>query len=264
MPQGRIILNSISGSKKMPQLKTDGARLLYTWLLTHLDINGCYSADPETVSHQVFTKLKRPIKSVASYLEDMANVGLIILYQVNGEDYLWVPDFIQKQPHLNPKREAFPIIPLPSNEQLVSRLGVEYELVVSNSTLSKVKVKQSKVKQSKGEVKEKEEQTQISSFESPQNQTKRFFQAVKDGSMEFTEFVKGLAERNNGDEGVIKNEVLKFTAYWTERSQVGKYERWELQRTFEVMRRLATWFGNVDKFKGFTTQVNKGCKFIGI
>ena len=258
MPIGRIILSSISGSKKMPLLKTDGARLLYTWLLTHLDVNGCYSADPETVNNKVFTKLKKPIKTIASYLEDLANNGCIILYQVNGEDYLWVPDFVEKQPHLNPEREAFPIIPLPNKEQLTSRSGVSYELVVSNSTLSKVNVKVNV----KDKVNINGAQNQISSFNSPQNETRRFFQAVKDGSIELVEFVKALAEKNRADENIIKNEILKFVNYWTEKSQTGKYERWELQRTFEVNRRMATWFGNVDKFKGFTTQIRKEIKFV--
>lgn len=243
----------------MPQLKTDGARLLYTWLLTHVDVNGCHSADPEIVKNRIFTKLKKTFKAVAFYLEDLADVGSLILYQSNGEHYLFIPDFVEKQPYLNPEREAKPTIPLPTPDQLTSRTGVQYELVVSNSnTIIKVKVKVNV----KDKVNVNEAQTQVSSFESPQNQTKRFFQAVKDGSVEFTEFVKSLAEKNNGDENLIKNEILKFTAYWTEKSQTGKKERWELQRTFEVMRRLATWFGNIDKFKGFTTQIKREVKFV--
>jgi len=138
MPQGRILLKSISTSKKMPILKTDGARLLYTWLIAHVDVNGCFSGDAEVVKGKVFTKLHKSKKSVAGYLQDLADVGSIILYETNGEIFLHVPDFVEKQPSLNPDREAKPVIPPPTPDQLQT-----------NSRLTLLKVKESKVKESK-------------------------------------------------------------------------------------------------------------------
>ena len=123
MPAGRIILKSISQSRKLALLKTDGARLLYTWLLTHLDINGCFSGDPEIVNGQVFTRLKKPVRKVEEYLTDLNEVGLVIRYQANGDAFLHVPDFQDKQPNLNPDREAKSDIPLPPPELLQSKSG---------------------------------------------------------------------------------------------------------------------------------------------
>lgn len=40
---------------------------------------------------------------------------------------------------------------------------------------------------------------------------------------------------------MAKREVAKFVGYWTEPSHNGKKQRWELQKTFEVRRRLVTW-----------------------
>jgi uncharacterized phage protein (TIGR02220 family) len=144
MPAGRIILKSISQSRKLALLKTDGARLLYTWLLTHLDINGCFSGDPEIVNGQVFTRLKKPVRKVEEFLADLDDVGLVIRYQANGDTFLHVPDFQDKQPNLNPEREAKSEIPLPSPELLQSRSGAGQDEVQKKSLLSKVK--QSKVK----------------------------------------------------------------------------------------------------------------------
>lgn len=138
MPQGRIILKRISESKRLPQLRSDGARLLYTWLIPHVDVNGCYSADPEVIKGKVFTKLHKSTKTVASYLEDLGNIGLIVLYNTNGENYLYIPDFVEKQPSLKPDREAKTTIPLPTQEQLKTKTGV-----------NPPKVKESKVKESK-------------------------------------------------------------------------------------------------------------------
>lgn len=54
---------------------------------------------------------------------------------------------------------------------------------------------------------------------------------------------KGLNEEN------IKSELLKFISYWTELNPSGKKQRWQTQKTFEVSRRLATWFSNLNNFK---------------
>jgi len=124
MPQGRIILKSICQSKKMPKLKTDGARLLYTWLLTNLDINGCFSGNIQDIKGQIFTRLKHSLKTIESYLQDLEKNDLIVRYEVDEEDYIFVPDFVKKQPKLRADREAEPTIPLPTQEQLRSNSGV--------------------------------------------------------------------------------------------------------------------------------------------
>lgn len=113
MPVGRILLKSISNSKKIPKLKTDGARLLYTWLIAHLDINGCYYGEAEIIKGQIFTRLKKSTKTIEAYLVDLENTGLIIRYEKNEEKYLNVPDFQSKQPNLRPDRESKGVIPPP-------------------------------------------------------------------------------------------------------------------------------------------------------
>ena len=51
------------------------------------------------------------------------------------------------------------------------------------------------------------------------------------------------------NQGVPKDltlrELLKFKNYWTEPTKNGKKQRWELQKTFDVERRLGTWFRNI-------------------
>lgn len=144
MPVGRIILKSISESKKVSDLKTDGARLLYTWLITHLDVNGCFSGDPQVIKGKVFTRLEKTNKIVEDYLKDLEQVKLILRYQVNGDIFLNVPDFVEKQPSLNPDREAETTIPLPTPD-----------LIESLSRVNPLKVKLSKDKISKDKEKEK-------------------------------------------------------------------------------------------------------------
>ena len=141
MPQGRIILKAISESKKLSNLSCDGARLLYTWLIPHLDVNGCFSGDPEVVRGKVFTRLKKSVEIVEKYLSELESADLVVRYPANGDIFLCVPDFTDKQPHLQPSKEGKPRIPEPTPDQLRS-----------NSHRSKVK--QSKVKQSKVKTKD--------------------------------------------------------------------------------------------------------------
>lgn len=135
MPQGRIVLKVICQSKKLADLKTDGARLLYTWLMPNVDINGCFSGDPRVINGQVFTRLKKTEKTIETYLEDLVSVGLVVWYEANGDLFLQIPDFVDRQPSLNPDKEAESAIPPPTPEQLQG-----------NSRLTPRKVKQSKVK----------------------------------------------------------------------------------------------------------------------
>ena len=143
MPQGRIILKSISQSRKLSELKTDGARLLYTWLIPNLDIEGRFSGDEDVIKGQLFTRLKKTVREISKYLTDLAEVGLIIWYECENDKYLQVPDFMARQPSLNPSKEAKSTIPAPTPAQLQS-----------NSVPTPPKVKGSKVKQSKPEYSE--------------------------------------------------------------------------------------------------------------
>lgn len=124
MPQGRIVLKRICQSKKLASLKTDGARLLYTWLITNVDVNGCFSGDPQVIKGQIFTRLKKSYKTIEQYISDLEQNKLIIRYTVNGDIFLNIPDFVEKQPYLNREREGKTNIPPPTQEQLMSNSGV--------------------------------------------------------------------------------------------------------------------------------------------
>lgn len=123
MPIGRILLKSISESRKLAELETDGARLLFTWLIPHCDINGCFSGDLDIIKGQVFTRLKKTDEEIGAYLSDLQSVGLIARYESNGDQFIFLPSFEEKQPYLNPKKEAKPKIPRPTPEQVQTNSG---------------------------------------------------------------------------------------------------------------------------------------------
>lgn len=63
--------------------------------------------------------------------------------------------------------------------------------------------------------------------------------------------------QNGVPEDIARKEIEKFTNYWIELNPTGKKQRWEQQKTFEVQRRLATWFGNISKFGNNNLQKSK-------
>lgn len=54
--------------------------------------------------------------------------------------------------------------------------------------------------------------------------------------------------------GPVHRELQKFIAYWTEPTKSGKKQRWELEPTFDVKRRLGTWFRNASERSASSTQ----------
>ncbi len=117
------MLKRICESRKLALLKSDGARLLFTWLIPNVDVNGCFSGDPEVVKGKIFTRLKKPINTVEKYLQDLHDVELILRYNISGDDYLYIINFSEHQPHINPEREGKTEIPQPTPEQLRSNSG---------------------------------------------------------------------------------------------------------------------------------------------
>lgn len=140
MAKGRMLQKRISKSNKMVALSSDTVRLLYTWLLAHLDINGNFYADPVMVNNLVFTRLGHSVKVVASALDELEANGLIVRYVIDGEQYLNYPDFQEKQPKLQPDREGKPDIPDITPELLQSK---------SRVTQTQNKIKESKLKENK-------------------------------------------------------------------------------------------------------------------
>ena len=88
----------------------------------------------------------------------------------------------------------------------------------------------------------------------PSQEAKLFFNDVDE-----QERILWNLEAKGFDCTIAKNELAKFISYWSELNKSGSKQRWELERTFEVGRRLATWFSRVKEFSG---QSNKGKEII--
>lgn len=108
--------------------------------------------------------------------------------------------------------------------------------------LSKVKLSKVKLSESGGETPPTPSQIALDFFS---NEEKR------------REFGKQLAEQHNVDIQFIASEIRKFVSYWTELNKSGTKQRWQQEKTFEVNRRLNTWFSNIKNFGNSQVRTRK-------
>ena len=113
MADGRMLKKAICTSRKLAALKTDTARLLYTWILPHLDIEGRFFADPDIIKGSIVPRVKNITPEIIEdCLEDMQENNLLIIYQANGDCFLEYTKFSDHQ-YLRKDREKPSEIPNP-------------------------------------------------------------------------------------------------------------------------------------------------------
>lgn len=145
MAQGRMLKRKITKSKKIAALKSDKARLLWFYLLPFTDAEGRIEADVEDIREDILRKQRKgfSLQRIKECLDDLHRVGLIILYSVNGKDYLEYTRFLDEQ-NIRKDKEAESEIPAPNMEQVQDKDGSGTAL--PTLSLSKDKIKLSKKK----------------------------------------------------------------------------------------------------------------------
>jgi hypothetical protein len=134
MVEGRLLKKSVSTSTKLAELTNDSARLLYTWLIPHLDVNGRFYADPGQIKTEIVPRLASfTVENVQAYLEDMQSKELLVIYERQGKKYLQVKRFNTHQ-KIDRKKEAEPTIPAPPQTALFSDEAEEKKKDVSAAT----------------------------------------------------------------------------------------------------------------------------------
>lgn len=97
MAEGRMLKKGISQSHEFAALQAVKAQLLYVLILPHLDIKGRMKADPRIIKGIVVPLLNFSCRKIWEYERDMHKVGLIKLYNSNGQWYLEATKFIDLQ-----------------------------------------------------------------------------------------------------------------------------------------------------------------------
>lgn len=103
----RMLKDSIRTSKTVNSM-TDFQFRVWVYLITYVDDYGRGSADPELIKGFVFPRRKRISESdIEKALADLAGMGCIHLYDVDGESYFCFPNWGKHQ-RIQTKRSLFP------------------------------------------------------------------------------------------------------------------------------------------------------------
>lgn len=118
MARGRLISRTLGSSRKFAALAVNAGRLgefaqaLYPLLVSHSDDFGRQAGDAFTVKHAVFPTSPRREADFAAALLAMDRVGIVQLYEADGQQVVQIVDFDEHQPGLTKRtRSRFPGIP---------------------------------------------------------------------------------------------------------------------------------------------------------
>ncbi len=110
MATGRMLKASIRTSRTVNSL-SDFQFRLWAYLITYVDDFGRGSSDPELLKGLVFPRRKGVTeKQIQEALSVLANTGMIALYEVDDESYLYFPKW-EKHQRMRNKVSAYPAPP---------------------------------------------------------------------------------------------------------------------------------------------------------
>ena len=144
------------------------------------------------------------------------------------------------------------------------------ELVKDRTSTSKEKLIQlvKTPKHTKDNTKDNTKERGADSPPTPKDNTKFFFKGITDFLQKIpsseAEAMKELLRKISLEQGieslsrkkVFWDEIVKFGDYWQERDHLGKREKWEMEKTFEVEKRLQTWLRRAGQWSKPVGQTN--------
>ncbi len=262
MAKNRYIETTFWIDKYIRTLDRDG-KLLFVYLLTNsfTTIAGIYEIPLE----QMALDTKIPQEKVDELLKKFETDKKVFYI----EDYVYFPKFIEHQSTTSPKVGAgilnclqdVPAKILAKLVEIDKELGYSTDKVsISSDSVSialdiykykykfKYEYKYNSPHLEETDSTSKEEEKKIT----PLDETSRFFSEPK-----FQEEIAQFLIDRGVPKPLATRELTKFISYWTEPTKSGKKVRWQLQPTFEIKRRLSTWFRNIQEFnKAGTSQRN--------
>lgn len=211
------ILRDWTDSETVDMLTVHAERF-FTRLIMKVDDYGRYSANLKMLKSTLFP-LKTDVREtdIARWITECEKSGLIVLYSVACKEYLQINNFKQT---LRQKHEKYPKPPLVENCE------------ADDTHVHSICIPETK----RNETESEEERNSGASAPDPkkielEKRQKQFYQSLVPFVNEFG-----------------KKMIRAFFDYWTEPNKSGTKIRWELEKTWDLKKRLDRWRNNDDKF----------------
>ncbi|MEJ8306638.1 DNA replication protein DnaD [Saccharibacillus sacchari] len=114
MAEKRMLSKVISISEKVNLLPDIFDMLLFTWMIPHTDDFGRMAGSPAKIKALVVPMLDKGIADVARSLDVLADAGLILLYEAEGDRVIQIVNFEKHQSGLHKRTK--PKFPAPPTE----------------------------------------------------------------------------------------------------------------------------------------------------
>ena len=105
----RIIKESICTSKSINQLTAEEECFFYR-LIVNCDDYGCFFGEPDVLAGKLYPRRRMEEDEVLRIRDRLEEVGLIIVYESGGEDYIWLPTW-EKHQRIRSAKHHFPMPP---------------------------------------------------------------------------------------------------------------------------------------------------------
>lgn len=226
-----MIDKKISVSEQVANLPVE-AQLLFTWSIPHADDLGLLPYSSRTIKALIVPMLDITVETIGNHLESIVHQGLYEVYEHAGQKYLRIVKFNSHQTLKKDRKPNTYLANIDSWNQ-VEELGFQMEDNGNPTELKRTEVKRT-------ELKRKEESGALAP--TPADNMRKF---TSDPALQ-----KKIAEAFIA-KGIPRDMVFiefnKFISYWTELTKSGQKQRWELEKAFDIKRRLVTWFSRINE-----------------
>lgn len=154
MAEGRMLKKKISLNEAVADLSNDSHRMLFTWGISHLDVEGRITGSPRGFKAMVVPLLEHITSEVVlAFFNDAEFRGLIQRYEVDGEWHVQYPKFRANQKLTESKEAASKRPPPPKSCQEVSEDSVSNQRELDEDSLrTQPEVKLSKENLNEGKI----------------------------------------------------------------------------------------------------------------
>jgi hypothetical protein len=200
------VLRDWTSSEVIDQL-SEGAEVFFTRLIMKADDYGSFYANPKLIRSALFPLKEYKDTQITKWVNECLNAGVIFLYEIENREYIRIINFGQR---LRNMRSTFP---QPADNSLTTR------------------------RESRPETKRNESETETN------QKANTTFAADESATLEQRSdlFMRKVAEyKDTYDKGLLR----AFFDYWTETNEGGRRMRFEMQKVFDIKKRLVTWSKN--------------------
>ena len=229
MARGRMINKKICGSVKFQNLPDDTCRLLATWIIANLDVQGVFYGDPAMVRSAIFPRRSDiTVDQVEEYLVALESSGLMWRYKAKGDTWQVWPGFLEEQIGIRIDRES-PEFPSPpdAKPQTAGELPEDCRNNDGNYTAEE---KLSEVKLSKENI-HGDEKTSPSETEKPKRKPSPQNQTRKDLEQHFSELTGLPVPKTNTQ----KQRASAGTLWWGPIREMAELCEWNRERSMQLM-----------------------------